>query len=967
MTEENKAKSLHQILNKKPDFVNDTPLDRFFENLDSQLFSKINNESEEVLYKEVGCTGNAEFVKVLLQYLEHSNDLVITSAHEAKDHSLVPISLHDMKYFDLLVNMIVVHGVYAHLPPGFGIPLDQRMLENFRKRDKKFIVPRGCPASLDTLGQVASSFYRILTSEPLKQNTIGGLLLKGTGYTDLVTALIVLVHDKDREARFLAMYDLVEGLQETYELFSLYTLLVHSTSNPVLRDFVLQKLSTLPIRRTNGVISLVDFVIGVREDEEIDSSKFKRVTQILVSKPKTTTSIVYFTKLFDQIYDGLTFVNRPVLISCLNNVVTELYFKNKRIVHDFLFKRIAEVLYNECLQDYSSKTLNDTINVLISLSKNPSMEVTQDLTNFSSNNFYSTLWVYCMFLKKNQRLQPAPDSQGTAYYTVIIGLIKTFITVNSDHQSLREIVLNLVNYDHDTWGYGINMENQLPYIRVFDETNVSEELKNVSPATQDKRLKKVHELFLDIDCAVDLFMELLKALNEPEIVKELFLSVLNRWVTSTNKVTEFNPARIPGDVHASLLVLVDLKLLEKMDASFKNDIIKKPRDILILIEELLELKDQNDEVVENQPDSDDEDDFVDEKEDESNVAQEMASNSTYLTVLKLLSTILTSTSPRELSKSENVLNSISSTLSNSKEDPQARALVTRIRELLSTSKSPDSSQEGYAELDADNEALEKAIGNLNDTLVPIRAHGLYELRQLIERKSPVIDLKYVLDVHVRQLHDKEPFIYLNAIKGLSSLCEVEPDGTLDFLLNLYQNRESKYTLDDVLKTGEVLLNYVTTQNELFGGQYANTLVAICLDKVQQHEKLDNRIRMSAMSILGVCLQVNARGVQSQITDILDCSFGILKLEKNSAGDPSADSSKLLRRSAIHVLHALVSSSGLEMFPPQYAGHHLLNLLNYVKQTDDDYLVCEQAGDLLEAIKDCQLNRLDSSYADTRES
>ncbi|SCU81020.1 LAME_0B05358g1_1 [Lachancea meyersii CBS 8951] len=971
-TDSTSQKNLQQVLDRKPDFTNDTPLDQFFDSLQSQLFSKLTDDSSVPLYEEAGLPKNDEFVAYLLKKLAElsSITLEITRCDESTAR-LVPISLHDMKYFDLLINLIVVHGVYANLPAGIGIPLEQRRIDSFRKTDKKFVVPRSHKPNLSTLGRVADVLYTTLLSAPVKWNTVGSLLLKGAGFTDLMTALIALQFSVDTEIAhkqsYCKMFGELENLQETYQLFSLYTLLVHTTSKLKYREFVLSQLATLPVRRNNGVISLIDFIVGVREDEEIDISKYSRVTQILTTKPRAMTSKQYFTQLFDQIYEGLTFVNKPILVSCLNNLVSELYFKNKRIIHDFLFKKISTVLYNDVRQEFSSKTLNDTMNVLLSISKNPHEELTNDLATFHFKNFYLTLWTYCMFLRRDQKLQPRSGAKeiDAPYYTVMLSLLKSYITINHAYDALESIVMNLVNFDHGDWGYKIDPETQLPYVKLLDQSRFSKDL-NITSSGDTDRLQKVQQVFLDIDLAVELFADLLKLLNEPEVVKNTFLSVMNRWISST-KTDRTSQSILAEDVQSSLLVLVDLKLMEKLDQAFKNDIIRKPRDILTMIQELFELPEERSELKDNTADSDDEDSDSDDNDDddsedeqtneEDDILQDPRATSVYLTLLKLLSTILSTTSKRDLLHSHDVLKSIKQSLERRPNDENAQSLVLRLRNFLENndaSKVDSEMSRSFDEFDADQETLQRAMLSVEDALPPIRANGLYELRRLIERKSPVIDLKHAIEMHARQLHDKEPFVYLNAIKGLSALCELDPTHTLDYLLEIYSGRETASkktrTLDDILKIGEVLVNYVETQNELFGGLVAHRLVAVCLSNLQQHNSLDARARTSAMSLLGVCVETNCQAIQSDLLDILDCAVGVLRFEKSE--DPE-DISKLLRRGALHLLHTLMVQVGPESLPENYSLPQIASLLSYVRSNDPDYLVYEQAGALLQLIQERQ--------------
>ena len=111
----------------------------------------------------------------------------------------------------------------------------------------------------------------------------------------------------------------------------------------------------------------------------------------------------------------------------------------------------------------------------------------------------------------------------------------------------------------------------------------------------------------------------------------------------------------------------------------------------------------------------------------------------------------------------------------------ADALCTRIESLLSNNNEILPANESEAQ----KQILQRAITNLNDPLVPIRAHGLYLLRQLIEMKSSVITLDFAINLHLVQLKDPEPFIYLNVIKGLETLIEWNEPLVLDSLCKLY--------------------------------------------------------------------------------------------------------------------------------------------------------------------------------------
>ena len=61
---------------------------------------------------------------------------------------------------------------------------------------------------------------------------------------------------------------------------------------------------------------------------------------------------------------------------------------------------------------------------------------------------------------------------------------------------------------------------------------------------------------------------------------------------------------------------------------------------------------------------------------------------------------------------------------------------------------------------------------MSDNLAPIRVHGLTELRQLVKNESTVISIDRVIQIHLQNLKNLDPFVYLNAIKGLTELIEI---------------------------------------------------------------------------------------------------------------------------------------------------------------------------------------------------
>ncbi|CCK70837.1 Rtp1p KNAG_0F01690 [Huiozyma naganishii CBS 8797] len=963
-----------KLWNEKPEFIQDTPLDRFFQDIDGELLNKVcaydQADSQQSLYEYLGYADNAAFVNQILTYVVTLNQLLAKNevALQKQKSDLLPISLHDMKYLALLINLIIVHGIDANVPQTMRIPFESRRLSNFKKNDSRYAIPPSHTLENSTLSSVVDTLSNILLTT--ENSYLKSTILKGSLFTNLYLAATVLYFHEDNPVSMETRISNLEDKQETYALFVMYSLLTQTVQDANLRQYFLNRLATLPIRREdNGLISLIDFILGVRENEPIDIEKLARVNQIVLSRPKTVSNLLYLTKLFEQVYDGLTYINRPILINCINGIITEFYFKNKRIVKDFLFQRIYKILLNNTpsASSYSVKEVNDLTNVLISLSKNASTEVLMELT--SPNDFYLNLWIYCLFLKKEQKISPLAVSGGenkepvAPYFEVILSLIETLIVVTGNFNILNHLSLNLLNFTHENWEYKIDLETQLPYIVSKDESSdivdVLDSIKNITIDQSKAQTEKLSQLTEDLDTAIDLFMKLLKAFNHEDAIAGLFLAVLSRWIE--NSTTSSKRISIDGDEFSSnLLILVDLKLLQAMHEEFRTDIVKKGKDVLIMIEKLLGFitTDKLPSITPEEPDSDDEESDSSYKQD---VEPPLEKSTVLKMVLELLQLVLNGMSALEVEANKPVIRTIGEKLKqqgNMNKSDVLDHIQGLITEKLSNGETKTSSSLEPAQ-NPDQEVLNRAIININDISVPIRAYGLTQMRALIEKRSPVITVDKAISYHLRLVTEQDPFVYLNAIKGLSSLIELEPSRTLEVLVEFYGNKgknKKKNKLDDVLKIGEVFVSYIQRENELFQGRHATLVIDVCLQKIRDRSTVDVKERLSAMSILGVALQVNAAGIEDKIGDMLDCSFGILQLEqdKPSGGDelPSSDKTKqsfLVRRAAIRLIHDLLVNSGTALLPAEYPADKIRILLEYVRTIDQDYFVNEQTEQLLQEL------------------
>jgi hypothetical protein len=135
------------------------------------------------------------------------------------------------------------------------------------------------------------------------------------------------------------------------------------------------------------------------------------------------------------------------------------------------------------------------------------------------------------------------------------------------------------------------------------------------------------------------------------------------------------------------------------------------------------------------------------------------------------------------------------------------------RSLKSTSK--------YADEERAYETYQKALKLLQDPILPVRAHGLLLLRQLVSpRSAGSSDKSYVdralipsiISIFLQAIQDDDSYMFLNAVQGLAAMVDTFGKDVLKSLVAEYSERldglaGSHMTQNDVdkrIRVGEAL-------------------------------------------------------------------------------------------------------------------------------------------------------------------
>lgn len=303
-----------------------------------------------------------------------------------------------------------------------------------------------------------------------------------------------------------------------------------------------------------------------------------------------------------------------------------------------------------------------------------------------------------------------------------------------------------------------------------------------------------------------------------------------------------------------------------------------------------------------------------------------------------------------------------------------------------------------------------------DSPPPVRAQGLEIISSLVKAKSPILDIPRLLVLFTSLLQDGDEFIYLRVFKSFTELSHDHPRTVLRDLLQKYVDQDEDSDLDQRLRFGEALINVIQAAGTTFSGDTAQYvcegLLYIAsrrgqrpktekeqtkrkrLQKQKQKEAEeawdgevpdfedalpednetianivsgwegkrgteDVRIRASALSIFGSGLEVSIAGIGTTLVSAaVDVSIHTLKLE------PEPEKG-ILRRSAIVLILSFLNALDAARADGRKLGFGLAGqglddvqrTLSYIAATDNDGLVKENAGEVVERLEHWKLQSM----------
>lgn len=202
------------------------------------------------------------------------------------------------------------------------------------------------------------------------------------------------------------------------------------------------------------------------------------------------------------------------------------------------------------------------------------------------------------------------------------------------------------------------------------------------------------------------------------------------------------------------------------------------------------------------------------------------------------------------------------------------------------------------------DVYQEALQYLQDPILPVRAHGLHLLTQLVSTDTRHHDVRYgdeldpallpaIFDLFLQAIQDDESFLYLNAVQGLAHMAASHRASVLGPLMAMYIGGDktkdgmahaisygqtlSQRETDQRLRIGEAMLQVLQHLGEAAVVEFPR-IVEPLLTAIR-NPLFSATLRSSFLSILGTCVEISPEAVAASgaAASMVNMSLEIIKL------------------------------------------------------------------------------------------
>ncbi|KAJ7507767.1 hypothetical protein B0H11DRAFT_2314195 [Mycena galericulata] len=287
--------------------------------------------------------------------------------------------------------------------------------------------------------------------------------------------------------------------------------------------------------------------------------------------------------------------------------------------------------------------------------------------------------------------------------------------------------------------------------------------------------------------------------------------------------------------------------------------------------------------------------------------------------------------------------------------------------------------------DSTQEIYQKALKLLQDPILPVRAHGLLLLRQLVSpqmsqgaRLSDPALVPAILSIFLQSVQDDDSYMFLNAVQGLAAMVDTYGKDVLRGLVKEYgrgldglgASIITQHDMDIRIRIGEALASVIKRCGSALP-VYIDILVPPLFHLVRSSQ-VPTTLRTSALSLLAECENTCPLALTSYAVDLSEAMVDLLQIEstrktsvESEDSNPTSTDSKLpsFRRAALHFLGFLIRETTRQIYDSsdtELSGRllkRIRTILTYVSVTDADMVVRVMAREAIEGLAELEEARL----------
>ncbi|GES83351.1 transport and Golgi organization protein 6 homolog [Rhizophagus clarus] len=945
------------------------------------------HKNEFFFHDENNIRGN--FVANCLETLE-SLQYTLMDINDIKEHEQIEntrsletepefLGIRDLRLVHTMLEIVITWGVYPCLLPGVGVPLSRRtrsryiqneLLQDLTTEEEKV----NNKTSLYSLYCQLYKFMRSLTNIMLSKSSKSTIytsvssILFSKYLTDVYGALLQLAYGplptkqtmevtlqiddndelermhKDSMGMFRKVFESADSFQS---LEALTVLLGSSPLHPSPKWFknVCGRFLSQILLRQNGIRDVMDFMIG--GESEVNLSKLETISKLILSVPSQVKSVEqYFSVVCPQLLSlvqstsnppGNSQSTTPMIASVSAFTIIRMANKYPELSKKFIITKIFNSLWkwwgiaseefdqivgkNSTVIPFEldplimdEQTLQTTITVIhrILVGSEPVPDLIQMFLEDAIAPLYH---LYAFTCSSKSHLKDTIFDILLSYYKIM--------PVREGIIALKEIVFRK------------NKKRKAPAIGEIGELYFAP--GSSGGVVMRLRLNALNLSDTTTSVDVDVFVNFLKSIANNELSGDFFMYLLSEYTSSLaqqqNYSHNINSRRIFTLLHLVLTMIDGLgsSILQKPGQmiSFVNNVLESYHQKGANIEE--ERKNIRNSGILGELSNIVNDDDVD---GEVSIEGDNDDEELLSLALMLLSSLLQE--HKNLSIQDlHILNLVFDNLEplQNHSSSSIQSLVRNLRLTISARNASESSSLNSEESIQRQESLKKyqeAMDALQDEILPIKARGIVMLKEMVLEKDPLmsedVNLSRVLDIFIQMIQDEESFIYLNAVKGLSSLTDVYGEKIMRKLMTIYSNNDQK--IDNRLRIGEAILQTIQRCGEALG-KYITTILPPLLHVLNRDQNVD--LRVSALSIIGCACETSPLALTTFFRDVVDWVLNILDIQKEVE----------VRRASIVLLislfRGLASHSQSIYLIPSDLLQRTYRTLQYIEEIDKDEL------------------------------